>query len=59
MFTSPVIPLCMKVESPITATVFFSASLPLALLKPWRAETDAPIQIVVSIAESGADAPSV
>ena len=59
MFTRPVIPECMNVESPITATERFSASAPRTLLNPWSAEMEAPIQIVVSIELSGATAPSV
>ena len=59
MFARPVIPECMKVESPITATVLPSASLPRALLKPWIEEIDAPIHRVISIEFSGATAPRV
>ena len=36
MFASPVIPECIKVESPITATDFFSASAPFALLDVYK-----------------------
>ena len=56
---SPVMPLWIKVESPITATFFFSPSLPIILFMPWRAEMEAPIQIVESIELRGAAAPSV
>ncbi len=59
MLASPVMPECIKVESPMTATVLPSASLPSALLKPWIAEMDAPMHSVISIALSGATAPSV
>ena len=52
-------PLCMKVESPITATVFFSVSFPRAALKPWMPETLAPMHSVESRAFSGATAPRV
>ena len=53
----PVTPECMKVESPITATV--RPSFPPALLNPWRPEMDAPMQTVESMAPSGATAPRV
>ena len=59
IFARPVIPECMNVESPITATVFFSASAPKAVLKPWSELIDAPMHSVVSIAQSGGVAPSV
>ena len=59
ILASPVIPECINVESPITATVLFSLSLPSALLKPCIELTDAPMQRVVSIAISGATAPRV
>ena len=55
----PVTPECMKVESPITATDLPSVAPPLALLKPWRPETEAPMQMVVSMAARGATAPRV
>ena len=59
IFASPVIPECINVESPITATVLFSLSSPSALLKPWIALTDAPMQSVISMEDNGAAAPSV
>ena len=59
MFARPVMPECIKVLSPITATVFPSLSFPSALLKPWVAETDAPMHRVISMAARGATAPSV
>ena len=49
----------MKVESPMTATVLPSLCPPPALLKPWRPETEAPMQMVVSMALRGATAPRV
>ena len=49
----------MKVESPITATLFAACASPLAVLKPCSALTDAPMQTLESIIESGACAPSV
>ena len=59
IFARPVMPECMNVESPITATVFFSASAPRALLNPWRELMEAPMHSVVSIAQSGGVAPNV
>ena len=59
MLMSPVTPECINVESPMTATVRAAFFSPEALLNPCRPETDAPMQIVVSIACNGAAAPSV
>ena len=59
MFTRPVMPECIKVESPMTATVLPAALRTAALRKPCRPETDAPMQSVESIAASGGTAPSV
>jgi hypothetical protein len=59
MLASPVIPECMNVESPITATVLPSDSSPRALLNPWIELMDAPIHAVTSIADNGATAPNV
>ena len=53
MSISPVMPEWIKVESPITETSFLLNSAPLAFAIPCAAETDAPIQIVVSTLESG------
>ena len=58
MFARPVIPECMKVESPIAATVCFSFSPSPALLNPWMALKDAPMQSVISMAHRGGAAPS-
>ena len=52
-------PECMKVESPMTATVLPSLSAPRALLKPWMAEMEAPMHNVISMAARGATAPRV
>ena len=62
MVTSPVMPECMKVESPMTATVCPSLGASVkddALLKPWMPDTDAPMHMVVSIALRGSMAPRV
>ena len=55
----PVTPECMKVESPMTATVFPSLFSPNALLKPWMPLMEAPMQRVISMAFRGATAPRV
>ena len=52
-------PECMKVESPMTATVLCSLSGPRILLNPCSAPMEAPMQSVISMAASGATAPSV
>ena len=52
-------PECMKVESPMTATVFPSLFSPNALLKPWMPLMEAPMQRVISMAFRGATAPRV
>ena len=51
-------PLCMKVESPMTATIFLAAS-GRTFSKPWRTPMDAPMQMVESMADRGAEAPRV
>ena len=55
---SPVMPEWIKVESPMTATVFPAFS-GFARLNPWIPETDAPMQRTASTAERGGWAPSV
>ena len=59
MFMRELMPVCMKVESPITATQLLIYSLPFAFSIPWRVLMLAPIQIVVSMTLKGATAPSV
>ena len=59
MLARPVMPECINVESPITATVFASPASPDALLNPWIALMDAPMHNVISIAFNGATAPNV
>ena len=49
----------IKVESPMTATVLPSVLPSFALLKPWMPEIDAPMQMTLSTAFSGATAPRV
>ena len=50
---SPVMPECIKVLSPMTATVFPAASGPRTLVKPWAMPMDAPMHREVSMAVRG------
>ena len=59
IFTRELIPVCIKVESPITATQLRIKSLPLAFYIPWRELMLAPMQMVVSTTLRGATAPRV
>ena len=59
MSVMPVMPEWMKVESPITATLFFSWAAPPARLKPCRPEQEAPMQTFRSMAFRGGMTPKV
>ena len=52
-------PECANVESPMTATIGRCSVPAQASSKPCDMETDAPMSMVVSIADSGGRAPSV
>ena len=59
MFIRELIPVCINVESPITATQLRIYSFPLAFSIPWRVLMLEPMQIVVSTTPKGATAPRV
>ena len=59
MFIRELMPVCMNVESPMTATQSRMYSFPLAFSMPWRVLMLEPMQMVVSTTLRGATAPRV